>query len=77
MVILETQMLTRRFGALTALSLIIACLVKMGECFMGIGRMLTMPLFFASNAIYRYWIPASWWPRRPVWWLSVGGHTPM
>ena len=33
-------------------SLIIACLVKTRERFMGIGLLLTMPLFFASNAIY-------------------------
>jgi ABC-2 type transport system permease protein len=33
-------------------SLIIACLVKTRERFMGIGQVLTMPLFFASNAIY-------------------------
>jgi len=34
------------------LSLIIACMVKTRERFMGIGQMVTMPLFFASNAIY-------------------------
>lgn len=33
-------------------SLIIACLVKTRERFMGIGQVLTMPLFFASNALY-------------------------
>jgi ABC-2 type transport system permease protein len=33
-------------------SLVIACLVKTRERFMGIGQLLTMPLFFASNAIY-------------------------
>jgi ABC-2 type transport system permease protein len=33
-------------------SLIIASLVKTRERFMGIGQVLTMPLFFASNAIY-------------------------
>jgi ABC-2 type transport system permease protein len=33
-------------------SLIAACLVKTRERFMGIGQVLTMPLFFASNAIY-------------------------
>jgi ABC-2 type transport system permease protein len=36
----------------STLSLIIACLVKSRERFMGIGQVLTMPLFFASNAIY-------------------------
>lgn len=33
-------------------SLIIACLVKTRERFLGIGQILTTPLFFASNAIY-------------------------
>lgn len=33
-------------------ALIIACLVKTRERFLGIGQILTMPLFFASNAIY-------------------------
>lgn len=38
--------------AFSTLSLIIACLVKSRERFMGIGQVMTMPLFFASNAIY-------------------------
>jgi ABC-2 type transport system permease protein len=33
-------------------SLVIACLMKTRERVMGIGQVLTMPLFFASNAIY-------------------------
>jgi len=33
-------------------SLIVACIVKTRERFMGVGQVLTMPLFFASNAIY-------------------------
>lgn len=33
-------------------SLIIASIVKKRERFMGIGQVLTMPLFFASNALY-------------------------
>ena len=33
-------------------SLAVACIVKTRERFMGIGQLLTMPLFFASNAIY-------------------------
>ncbi len=33
-------------------SLIVACLVRTRERFMGIGQALTMPIFFASNAIY-------------------------
>ena len=36
----------------STLSLIIACLVKTRERFMGIGQVVTMPIFFASNAIY-------------------------
>jgi len=44
-------------------SLAIACLVKTRERFMGIGQVLTMPLFFASNAIY----PLTLMPR----WLQV------
>ena len=41
-------------------SLIIACLVKTRERFMGIGQLLTMPLFFASNAIYPISIMPVW-----------------
>ena len=41
-------------------SLIIACLVKTRERFMGIGQVLTMPLFFASNAIYPITIMPDW-----------------
>jgi ABC-2 type transport system permease protein len=48
------------------LSLIIACVVKTRERFMGIGQILTMPLFFASNAIY----PISLMPG----WLKVISH---
>ncbi len=41
-------------------SLIIACIVKTRERFMGIGQLLTMPLFFASNAIYPIEIMPQW-----------------
>jgi ABC-2 type transport system permease protein len=41
-------------------SLIIACLVKTRERFMGIGQLMTMPLFFASNAIYPISIMPGW-----------------
>jgi ABC-2 type transport system permease protein len=41
-------------------SLIIACLVKTRERFMGIGQVLTMPLFFASNAIYPIDLMPGW-----------------
>lgn len=50
----------------STLSLIIACLVKTRERFMGIGQLLTMPLFFASNAIY----PIEMMPN----WLKVISH---
>src|ERR1019366_4195053 len=38
-------------------SLTIACIVKTRERFMGVGQVLTMPLFFASSAIYPTAIP--------------------
>jgi len=41
-------------------SLIIACIVKTRERFMGIGQILTMPLFFASNAMYPITIMPDW-----------------
>ena len=41
-------------------SLIVACLVKSRERFMGIGQVLTMPLFFASNAIYPLSLMPAW-----------------
>ncbi len=53
-------------GFFSTFSLVIACLVKTRERFMGIGQILTMPLFFASNAIY----PISIMPR----WLQVISH---
>jgi len=36
----------------STLSLVVACVVKTRERFMGMGQVLTMPLFFASNALY-------------------------
>jgi ABC-2 type transport system permease protein len=41
-------------------SLIIACIVRTRERFMGIGQVLTMPLFFASNAIYPISMMPGW-----------------
>jgi ABC-2 type transport system permease protein len=41
-------------------SLIIACIVKTRERFMGIGQFLTMPIFFASNAIYPVSVMPPW-----------------
>jgi len=51
-------------------SLIIACIVKTRERFMGIGQVLTMPIFFASNAIY----PLS---LMPVWLRIVSRANPL
>ena len=53
-------------GLFSMLSLIIACIVRTRERFMGIGQVLTMPIFFASNAIY----PLSLMPA----WLSTVSH---
>ena len=48
-------------GALfSTFSFVIACLVKTRERFMGIGQVLTMPLFFASNAIYPLALMPPW-----------------
>lgn len=41
-------------------SLIIACLLKTRDRVMGIGQVLTMPLFFASNAIYPIDVMPTW-----------------
>jgi ABC-2 type transport system permease protein len=47
-------------GCFACVSMIIACIVKNRERFMGIGQLLTMPLFFASNAIYPISIMPGW-----------------
>lgn len=59
---LATVLLVVILGAalFSTFSLIIACLVKTRERFMGIGQLLTMPLFFASNAIYPIAIMPGW-----------------
>lgn len=41
-------------------SLVIACIVKTRERFMGVGQFLTMPIFFASNAIYPLAMMPDW-----------------
>jgi len=51
-------------------SLIAACIVKTRERFMGIGQVLTMPLFFASNAIY----PLA---MMPPWLQSIAAANPL
>lgn len=47
-------------AAFSTFSLIVACTVKTRERFMGIGQILTMPLFFASNAVYPISIMPEW-----------------
>jgi ABC-2 type transport system permease protein len=47
-------------AAFSAFSLIIALIVKTRERFMGIGQVLTMPIFFASSAIYPISIMPKW-----------------
>lgn len=47
-------------GLFSTFSLIIACIVKTRERFMGIGQVLTMPMFFASNAIYPLELMPGW-----------------
>jgi ABC-2 type transport system permease protein len=49
-------------GAITfsTLSLLIALWVKTRERFMGVGQVITMPLFFASNAIYPINLMPGW-----------------
>jgi ABC-2 type transport system permease protein len=42
------------------LSLIMACIVKTRERFMGMGQVMTMPIFFASNAIYPLSLMPDW-----------------
>jgi len=47
-------------GFFTGLSMVIASIVKTRERFMGIGQVITLPLFFASNAIYPISIMPGW-----------------
>jgi ABC-2 type transport system permease protein len=47
-------------GLFSTFSLIIACIVRTRERFMGVGQVLTMPIFFASNAIYPIDIMPAW-----------------
>jgi ABC-2 type transport system permease protein len=44
----------------SSLSMVIAALVKTRERFQGVGQLLTMPLFFASNAIYPISMMPAW-----------------
>jgi ABC-2 type transport system permease protein len=47
-------------GFFSTFSLIIACPVRTRERFKGIGQVLTMPIFFASNAIYPIDVMPRW-----------------
>lgn len=47
-------------GLFSTFSLMIACIVKTRERFMGIGQAVTMPIFFASNAIYPIELMPAW-----------------
>jgi len=47
-------------GFFSGLSMVIASIVKTRERFMGIGQVITLPLFFASNAIYPIAIMPRW-----------------
>lgn len=47
-------------GFFSGLSMVIASIVKTRERFMGIGQVITLPLFFASNAIYPISIMPTW-----------------
>ena len=44
----------------STLSMVIAAIVRTQERFLGIGQLLTMPLFFASNAIYPLSVMPGW-----------------
>jgi ABC-2 type transport system permease protein len=50
-------------GGFAATSILVASFMKTRERFMGIGQALTMPLFFASNALY----PVSMMPEIMQW----------
>jgi ABC-2 type transport system permease protein len=50
-------------GGFAATSILIASFLKTRERFMGLGQALTMPLFFASNALY----PVSMMPEIVQW----------
>lgn len=45
---------------LSAVSMVIASAVRSREQFMGIGQLVTLPLFFASNALYAISIMPAW-----------------
>jgi ABC-2 type transport system permease protein len=59
--LLGVLLLTMLGGALfSTFSFIIALIVKKRERFMGIGQLMTLPLFFASNALYPIDLMPGW-----------------
>ncbi len=59
-IILVVVFLLLGAAVFATLSLIIACIVRTQERFMGIGQLMTMPLFLASNAIYPISLMPDW-----------------
>jgi hypothetical protein len=53
-------MVTLGAACFSPFSLIVACLLRTRDRVLGIGQVLTMPLFFASNAIYPVTILPAW-----------------
>jgi ABC-2 type transport system permease protein len=53
-------MLVLGTGAFACMSMLIAAGVRTRERFMGIGQLITMPLFFASSALYPLSIMPGW-----------------
>jgi ABC-2 type transport system permease protein len=47
-------------GAFACLSMLLAAVVRTRDRFMGIGQLITMPLFFASSALYPLSIMPGW-----------------
>jgi ABC-2 type transport system permease protein len=47
-------------GAFACLSMVLASMLRTRERFMGIGQLITMPLFFASSALYPISIMPGW-----------------
>ena len=47
---------------LSSVSMVMASAVRSREQFMGIGQLVTLPLFFASNALYAVSLMPAWLP---------------
>ncbi len=47
-------------GVFSTFSVVAACIVRTRERFLGIGQLLTMPIFFASNAVYPIHLMPPW-----------------